>query len=189
MLAGRVTPDVTSYNALISACEKGGEWQRALHLFQLCRSELQPNLVSYNAMISACQKGLAVATGRFISKSQMDPNGEFIIWRFFYVVFMGKWLLKPGVLFNPLPWRQLEALKIFNSIPEAKLRPNLVTYSAVISSLEKSRALWATGAAFFPAIEGQQLVSRRHQLQRHHQLLWSCRGVAASLEFAPQHGG
>lgn len=57
MLAGRVTPDVTSYNALISACEKGGEWQRALHLFQLCRSELQPNLVSYNAMISACQKG------------------------------------------------------------------------------------------------------------------------------------
>ena len=53
----------------------------------------------------------------------------------------------------------------------------------------KKSCFVATGAAFFPAIEGQQLVSRRHQLQRHHQLLWSCRGVAASLEFAPQHGG
>ena len=90
MLAGRVTPDVTSYNALISACEKGGEWQRALHLFQLCRSELQPNLVSYNAMISACQKGWQW------QQADLSQNPKWIQMvilsfdAFFYVVFMGK---------------------------------------------------------------------------------------------------
>jgi len=44
-------------------------------------------------------------------------------------------------------------LKIFNSIPEAKLRPNLVTYSAVISSLEKSRALWQLALHFFQQLK------------------------------------
>ena len=32
MPAVRVTRDVISFNAGISACEKGGEWQRALFL-------------------------------------------------------------------------------------------------------------------------------------------------------------
>ena len=53
-----VTRDVISYNAAISACEKGGQWQQALSLL----SEMQDagvtrNVISYNAAISACEKG------------------------------------------------------------------------------------------------------------------------------------
>ncbi|CAK0837722.1 unnamed protein product [Prorocentrum cordatum] len=48
------------YNAGISACEKGEQWQRALALLSKMReAKLEPNGIpfSYNAAISACQKG------------------------------------------------------------------------------------------------------------------------------------
>ena len=43
MRAAGITPDVISYNAAISACEKGQQWQRALELFEAVRaSGLRP---------------------------------------------------------------------------------------------------------------------------------------------------
>ena len=51
-------PNLVSYNALISACEKGQELRKA---FAVCvamlRQALMANMVSYNAVISACEKG------------------------------------------------------------------------------------------------------------------------------------
>ena len=56
--AQRLQAEVITYAATISACEKGGQWQRALGLFEEFRSHgLQANVITYNATISACEKG------------------------------------------------------------------------------------------------------------------------------------
>ena len=49
---------LVSYNAGISACEKGEQWQRALALLsEVWEAKLEPDVISYNAGISACEKG------------------------------------------------------------------------------------------------------------------------------------
>ena len=50
--------DVISISAAISACEKGGEWQQGLSLFnQPCKDGLSFDMISSTAAISACEKG------------------------------------------------------------------------------------------------------------------------------------
>ena len=47
-----------TYSALISACEKGKQPERALELFEAVMQQCDvPNLITYNALISACEKG------------------------------------------------------------------------------------------------------------------------------------
>ncbi|CAE6909993.1 unnamed protein product [Symbiodinium sp. CCMP2592] len=49
------TVDAALYSAGISACEKGGQWQKALDLLaEMPESGVTPNIISYNAAISAC---------------------------------------------------------------------------------------------------------------------------------------
>ena len=51
-------PDVISYSAAISACEKGLQCEEALSLLPKMRNSWQePNVISYNVAISACEKG------------------------------------------------------------------------------------------------------------------------------------
>ena len=53
-----VEPDVISYNATISACEKGMQWEKALALFYEMKGVgLVPTVISYNSVISALGKG------------------------------------------------------------------------------------------------------------------------------------
>ena len=48
--------NVTTYSAIISACEKGRRWQRSLELFEEMRSQaLSADVITYNAAISACE--------------------------------------------------------------------------------------------------------------------------------------
>ena len=43
-------PDVISYKAATSACEKGGQWQRALELLEgMPQRALKPDVISYSA--------------------------------------------------------------------------------------------------------------------------------------------
>ena len=45
------------YSAAISACEKAGQWQHALGLFdQMPNAQVVPNFFTYAAAISACEK-------------------------------------------------------------------------------------------------------------------------------------
>ena len=51
-------PDVVSFSAAISACEKGKQWEAALGLLQeMVHQLLTPGVVSFNSAISACEKG------------------------------------------------------------------------------------------------------------------------------------
>jgi len=50
--------NVITYNAAISACGTGMQWQRALDLIGEMHSKgLQANVITYSAAISACEKG------------------------------------------------------------------------------------------------------------------------------------
>jgi pentatricopeptide repeat domain-containing protein 1 len=58
MRNARISPTVISYNAAVSACEKGGQWQQALFLLQtMPKANLRIDVISYSAAISACEKG------------------------------------------------------------------------------------------------------------------------------------
>ena len=53
-----------SYNAGISACVKGEQWQRALALLsEMLEAKLEPNVMSYNVGISACEKANCASPG------------------------------------------------------------------------------------------------------------------------------
>ena len=59
MLDGKLEPNVVSYNASISASEKGSQWGQALVLLRemMFDRRLESDVVSYNASISASEKG------------------------------------------------------------------------------------------------------------------------------------
>ena len=49
--------EISASEAAISACEKGNQWQQALHFFdQLTHAAVDPNVISFNAAISSCEK-------------------------------------------------------------------------------------------------------------------------------------
>jgi pentatricopeptide repeat domain-containing protein 1 len=49
---------VITYSALISACEKAGQWEAALDLFGKMKAEgCTPNVITYNSLITACGQG------------------------------------------------------------------------------------------------------------------------------------
>ena len=47
---------MTSYNAAISALEKGKRWELALDLLEECKAWVTVDTITYNASISACEK-------------------------------------------------------------------------------------------------------------------------------------
>ena len=51
-------PEVITYNATISACNNGMQWERALLLFNHMKQQrLVPSSVSYSAVIGSCGSG------------------------------------------------------------------------------------------------------------------------------------
>merc|ERR1712070_915880 len=70
-----VEPNVVSYSAAISACEKGQQWEDALSLLDDVQgSFLVPDVVSFNAAISACEVcGRSPEAGQL--KLQMRQTG------------------------------------------------------------------------------------------------------------------
>ena len=54
----KVMPDAITYNAVINACSKGKQAERALKVFEALRvKELVPVAITYNDVINACSKG------------------------------------------------------------------------------------------------------------------------------------
>eukprot|EP00933_Yihiella_yeosuensis_P079342 TRINITY_DN9183_c0_g1_i7.p1 TRINITY_DN9183_c0_g1~~TRINITY_DN9183_c0_g1_i7.p1 ORF type:complete len:143 (-),score=10.34 TRINITY_DN9183_c0_g1_i7:198-626(-) len=75
----KVAPNTISYNAAISACQRGGQWQLALNLLSLMpQSEISPDAISYNAAIIACEEGgqwqLALDLIGLMPQSKVAPD-------------------------------------------------------------------------------------------------------------------
>merc|ERR1711933_337092 len=55
MVRMKIEPNTVSCNSVISACEKGAQWQHALWIFgEMVRMEIAPDVASCNAVIIAC---------------------------------------------------------------------------------------------------------------------------------------
>ena len=53
-----VRRDTISLNAVLSACEKAGQWQMASHLLQsVALQKIEADTVSYNAVVASCEDG------------------------------------------------------------------------------------------------------------------------------------
>ena len=52
----RIMPNTRSYNAAISACEKGKRWEFAFEVLEECKTWATVDTISYSAAISACEK-------------------------------------------------------------------------------------------------------------------------------------
>jgi pentatricopeptide repeat protein len=79
MPKARIRPNVYSYSAAISACEKGCQWEQALNLLQaMPKAKIRPNVYSYSAAISACERGgqweQALTLFESMYGSQVDPD-------------------------------------------------------------------------------------------------------------------
>ena len=58
MREAKLEPNVISYNAGISACDKSRQWQRALSLLsEMWEAKLGSNVISYYSRVGACEKG------------------------------------------------------------------------------------------------------------------------------------
>ena len=126
MLKAKVVPDVISYSAAISACEKGGEWQKALKLFEaMLKATVAPNVFSYNATISACEKGgqwqQALNSFEEMPKATVAPD-------------VISYSATISACEKGGQWQQ--ALNFFEAMPRAKLLPNIVTYNALLDCRE-----------------------------------------------------
>ena len=53
-----VVPNVITYSALISACEKGKQPETTMAMFYaIQRQDVVPDIMTYGALISTCQRG------------------------------------------------------------------------------------------------------------------------------------
>ena len=127
-----LTPDLSSYNACILACERGRRPAEAVELLRevVAERELAPNSVTYDACISACGKGgdwaMAVDLLREMEEGKgLTPNaGSF------------------GAAIEACARRgQAEvAVALLADMLRDSIKPRAATFNAVISALRTGRS-------------------------------------------------
>ncbi|CAJ1450075.1 unnamed protein product [Effrenium voratum] len=74
-MAERMQPSLVSQNAVLSACDKGGEWLRALSLLQAWHKQrTEQDAFTYNSSISACDWIQALRCFTIMASSWMSPD-------------------------------------------------------------------------------------------------------------------
>ena len=146
MPKAQIQPNVISYSAAISACEKGGQWQEALTLFEVMfKAKVQPNVFSYSAAISACEKGgqwqEALTLFDAMPKAQNQPNVISYNAAISACEKGGRWQ---------------EALTLFEVMSKAKVQPTVISYNAAISACKKGKQ-WPEALALFEGMSSVQI--------------------------------
>eukprot|EP00622_Pseudochattonella_farcimen_P001389 FR736071.1.p1 GENE.FR736071.1~~FR736071.1.p1 ORF type:complete len:180 (+),score=12.88 FR736071.1:2-541(+) len=74
-----IEPNVITYNAAISACEKGVKWERALDLLdEMTRRGIAPNVISYSAVLEAMPPTEVPQAGDILKQAIAD--GHYRVW-------------------------------------------------------------------------------------------------------------
>jgi pentatricopeptide repeat protein len=61
MRGNGLAPNVITYNALIRACGKSGQWQLSLKVFrEMAKEDVAPNTFTFNSLITSCNTGWQV---------------------------------------------------------------------------------------------------------------------------------
>ncbi|CAK0831140.1 unnamed protein product, partial [Prorocentrum cordatum] len=165
-----------SYNAGISACEKGEQWHRALALLSEMReAKLELDVISYNAGISACEKGeqwqRALALLSEMREAKLEPN--VISYN------AGISACKKGE-----QWQR--ALALLSEMRETKLEPNVISYNAGISACEKGEQ-WQRALALLSEMREAKL--KGEQWQRALALLSEMREAKLELDVISYSAG
>ena len=72
-MKSRIEPNVITYSATISTCEKIAQWEHALELFdELKRSGIRPNVITYSAVAIACHNAGAETEARRMYRESLD---------------------------------------------------------------------------------------------------------------------
>lgn len=123
-----VQPDIISYNAVIDACSKVPNIDRAVHWLKKLQNEpdITPDVISYTAVINACAQ-----SGRFeialewleqMEKSGVRPN------IFSYNATINA-QVKAGVPLEPMDW--------IHRLRKVNIVPNVVTYTTLCQPYAK----------------------------------------------------
>ena len=138
MFEQKVLPDTISFSATISACEKAGQWQRALHLFSFMPlAAVLPDAISFSAAISAVEKvgewQMALCLFEAMNEASVRPD----------VISFSATI---SACSRGGQWQQ--ALGLLQSMPQTKVQPNIVSFSACISAFEKA-GKWQQALSLF----------------------------------------
>ena len=119
----RLEPNVISFIATISACEKGRQWEKALQLLdEMQQRRLEPDVISFNAAISACGKGgqwdKALQLLDEMPQRRLDPD----------VISFSAAI---SACEKSEQWEK--ALELLDEMQQRKLEPDVISFSAAIS--------------------------------------------------------
>lgn len=128
-----VVPNAHAYCAAINACEKGGQWLRAIELFKLMQERgVMPNTVTCTSVICACKAGGhwqdALTILHSMPELGVEPDAHTYTNAISACNKAGKWML---------------AQTTFDEMRANGVAPTLVTYGALLSACENGRQ-WKT---------------------------------------------
>lgn len=124
-----VMPNAYCYSAAINACEKGGQWRKAVEVLDLMReNKIEPTTVVCTSVVSACKAhGQWEAALRVLD--QMDEMG----------VKPDAHTFSNAISACDKAGKWNEAIKTFERMKKYGVGPTLVCYGAVLSACEKGK--------------------------------------------------
>eukprot|EP00913_Durusdinium_trenchii_P026337 g24713.t1 len=128
MVSSLIQPNNISYNAIISSCEKGRQWQAALSIFHAMQlASHQPDVISYSAVLSSFEKGRQWQPALIMLENMIEVRVTPHVISYNAVM---------SACENGRQWQH--AWRTFEAIVDAELEPSVISYNAVMSACEKA---------------------------------------------------